>query len=47
MRVKRAGLKDKFLFEVSMAFCVSFVEGETADWHVVGGVVQEVEMAHN
>ena len=45
--VKSAEIKDKFLLEVSTAFCVSLVQGKTAERHAVGRVVQEVEMARN
>ena len=47
MRVKIAEFKDKFLFEVCTAFCVSSVQEKTADCRVVCGVVREVEMARH
>ena len=43
VKVKGTGLKDKFLFEILTAL----VYGKTADSHVVGRVVREVEMARN
>ena len=38
VKVKSSELKDKFLFEVFTAFCVSLVQGMPADCHGYNGL---------
>ena len=39
--------KNKFLFEIFTAFCVSVVQGQAANSHVVVGVIRKIKMACN
>ena len=45
MRIRSAGLKDKFLFKSFAAFCASLMLGEAADCHMLLRMIRQIKVS--